>query len=102
MPVPNCSCCSTSAVTSSIDITRSSRWAGPGGWRWRLPGETGPTIVANACDPLVVWSAGTAANVIWVETATVWHADGALCPACGTVLVRVPADGRDTLDVPRL
>ena len=74
------------------------------GRSWRLAleasGETGPVIVANACDPLVVWSAGTAANVIWVETATVWHADGALCPACGTVLVRVPADGRDTWTCP--
>ena len=66
-------------------------------WRVALEaaGESGPTIVANACDPLVVWSAGTAARVIGVETATVWHADGALCPACGTVLSRVPAEGRD-------
>ncbi|PKQ32057.1 MAG: DUF1727 domain-containing protein [Actinobacteria bacterium HGW-Actinobacteria-2] len=71
-------------------------------WRVALEkaGSAGPTIVANACDPLVVWSAGTAARVIWVETDTVWHADGALCPACGELLVRVPADGRDTWDCP--
>jgi lipid II isoglutaminyl synthase (glutamine-hydrolysing) len=71
-------------------------------WRVALDkaGSNGPTIVANACDPLVVWSAGTAARVIWVETDTVWHADGALCPACGELLVRVPAAGRDTWDCP--
>ncbi len=71
-------------------------------WREALAkaGENGPVIVANACDPLVTWSAGTAARVIWVETDTVWHADGALCPACGELLVRVPASGRDRWDCP--
>jgi len=71
-------------------------------WRRALEaaGTLGPTIVANACDPLVVWSANTAAKVIWVETDTVWHADGALCPACGSLLVRVPAEGRDRWDCP--
>ena len=71
-------------------------------WRHALDaaGESGPTIVANASDPLVVWSAGTAARVIWVETATTWSADGALCPACGTVLRRLPADERDHWDCP--
>lgn len=74
------------------------------GRSWRLAleaaGESGPTIIANASDPLVVWSAGTAAKVIWVETATVWNADGALCPACGTVLRRVPVDGRARWECP--
>ncbi len=71
-------------------------------WRVALDaaGPLGPTIVANACDPLVVWSAGTAANVVWVETATVWNADGALCPACGTVLTRAATDGRSRWDCP--
>ena len=71
-------------------------------WREALAkaGDQGPVIVANACDPLVTWSAGTAARVIWVETDTVWHADGALCPACGELLVRVPASGRDRWDCP--
>jgi lipid II isoglutaminyl synthase (glutamine-hydrolysing) len=71
-------------------------------WRKALEaaGRGGPVIIANACDPLVVWSAGTAATVIWVETETVWHADGALCPACGELLVRVPAEGRDHWDCP--
>lgn len=71
-------------------------------WRKALEaaGHDGPVIVANACDPLVVWSAGTAAKVIWVETDTVWHADGALCPACGELLIRVPAESRDRWDCP--
>jgi lipid II isoglutaminyl synthase (glutamine-hydrolysing) len=74
------------------------------GRAWRIAleaaGHDGPVIIANACDPLVVWSAGTAAKVIWVETDTVWHADGALCPACGELLVRVDAAGRDHWDCP--
>lgn len=71
-------------------------------WRVALAaaGHDGPVIIANACDPLVVWSAGTAAKVTWVETDTVWHADGALCPACGELLVRVDATGRDHWDCP--
>ena len=71
-------------------------------WRAALAaaGPVGPTIVANACDPLVVWSAGTAAKVVWVETDTTWSADGALCPACGTVLRRVPIDERARWDCP--
>jgi lipid II isoglutaminyl synthase (glutamine-hydrolysing) len=74
------------------------------GRAWRIAleaaGHDGPVIIANACDPLVVWSAGTAAKVIWVETDTVWHADGALCPACGELLVRVEAAGRDHWNCP--
>ncbi len=74
------------------------------GRSWRLALEAaaadGPTIVANASDPLVVWAAGTAAKVIWVETATTWSGDGALCPACGTLLRRVGAAGRDRWDCP--
>lgn len=65
------------------------------GRSWRLAleraGADGPLIVANADDPLVVWSAGTATNVVWVDTATSWNADSALCPACGAVLTRSEA-----------
>jgi UDP-N-acetylmuramyl tripeptide synthase len=71
-------------------------------WRVALEraGRAGPTIVANACDPLVVWSAGTAARVVWVETATAWNADGALCPACGTILRRSPSAHGQRWDCP--
>lgn len=57
-------------------------------WRAALDraGQDGPTVIANADDPLVVWSAGTAPKVVWVNTATTWTADAALCPACGSVL----------------
>ena len=74
------------------------------GRSWRLAleraGAEGPTIVANASDPLVVWASGTASRVIWVETDTLWTADAALCPACGTVLTRLRSDGRDRWDCP--
>ncbi|MGA4669518.1 MurT ligase domain-containing protein [Propionibacteriaceae bacterium Y1923] len=59
-------------------------------WRRALAkaGDVGPVVVANACDPLVVWSAEPARRVIWVDTADPWTQDATLCPACGTVLVR--------------
>lgn len=71
-------------------------------WRTALEraGNAGPVIVANASDPLVVWSSSTAAQVIWVETDTLWAADAALCPACGAMLTRTSADGRDRWDCP--
>ncbi|MGB7962758.1 MAG: MurT ligase domain-containing protein [Propionicimonas sp.] len=71
-------------------------------WRMALQqaGESGPTIVANASDPLVVWSSSTAARVLWVEVDTLWSADAALCPGCGTVLSRLRSDGRDRWDCP--
>lgn len=71
-------------------------------WRVALEraGTAGPVIVANACDPLVVWASATAARVVWVETDTLWTADAALCPSCGTVLARLRADGRDRWDCP--
>ncbi len=59
-------------------------------WRQALAkaGDAGPVVVANTDDPLVTWAAGTATRVIWVDTATRWNADAALCPACGAVLRR--------------
>ncbi len=58
------------------------------GWRQALEkaGSAGPVVVANADDPLVVWAAETAREVIWVNTATTWNQDAALCPGCGSVL----------------
>ena len=74
------------------------------GRSWRIAlekaGAAGPVIVANASDPLVVWSAGTAAQVIWVETDTQWSADAALCPACGAMLTRTPGPDRERWDCP--
>lgn len=64
------------------------------GWRDALKeaGPAGPVVVANASDPLVVWAAQTAQTVVWVDTATRWTQDAALCPGCGAVLSH--ADGR--------
>ncbi|CAI9407647.1 Lipid II isoglutaminyl synthase (glutamine-hydrolyzing) subunit MurT [Aestuariimicrobium sp. T2.26MG-19.2B] len=62
------------------------------GRSWRIAlqaaGSSGPVVVANACDPLVVWSAQPARRVIWVDTGDVWNEDAALCPECGSLLVR--------------
>ncbi|MGA4508395.1 MurT ligase domain-containing protein [Propionibacteriaceae bacterium G1746] len=64
------------------------------GWRKALAaaGDVGPVVVANACDPLIVWSAQPARRVIWVDTADPWTQDASLCPECGSVLGR--EDGR--------
>ena len=60
------------------------------GKKWRTAlmaaGEAGPTVIANAKDPLVTWSAEVATKVIWVDMSTGWTQDAALCPQCGTIL----------------
>ncbi|MFT3877438.1 MAG: MurT ligase domain-containing protein [Propioniciclava sp.] len=65
-------------------------------WRQALEraGEDGPVVIANSDDPLITWAAQTARKVIWVDTASTWTADAALCPACGDLLRRDnPAEG---------
>lgn len=59
-------------------------------WRQALTaaGASGPTVVANASDPLVAWAAEPVAKVIWVQTNATWTADSMLCPECGTLLAR--------------
>lgn len=59
-------------------------------WRTALEraGDDGPVVIANADDPLVTWAAQTARKVVWVDTASTWTADAALCPACGDLLRR--------------
>ncbi len=63
-------------------------------WRVALEraGEDGPVVVANADEPLIVWAAQTAKQVIWVDTASTWTQDASLCPQCGAVLVRTQPD----------
>ena len=60
------------------------------GWREALikAGGYGPVVVANACDPLIVWSAQVARRVIWIDTGDSWTQDATLCPNCGAVLLR--------------
>ena len=63
-------------------------------WRDALAaaGEDGPVVVANADEPLVVWAAQTARQVVWVDTATTWTQDASLCPQCGALLLRTQPD----------
>jgi UDP-N-acetylmuramyl tripeptide synthase len=73
-------------------------------WRHALnqAGAAGPVVIANAADPLVVWSAETADQVVWVDTALLWSADSALCPACGAVLRRIPTKINIRADNPQI
>jgi lipid II isoglutaminyl synthase (glutamine-hydrolysing) len=59
-------------------------------WRNALAaaGPAGPVVVANADEPLVVWAASAAHQVVWVNTATKWIQDATLCPNCGSTLLR--------------
>jgi lipid II isoglutaminyl synthase (glutamine-hydrolysing) len=64
-------------------------------------GDDGPVVVANADEPLIVWAAQAARQVVWVDTATIWTQDASLCPACGAKLMRSqPADAPYTKDWP--
>jgi len=63
-------------------------------WRQALAeaGPAGPVVVANADEPLIVWAALAAKQVIWVDTATTWTQDSSLCPKCDANLVRTQPD----------
>lgn len=62
-------------------------------WRDGLAG-TAATVVANADDPLVVWAAGLAGDVVWVAAGQAWQEDAWSCPQCGGVLYRPDAHWR--------
>ena len=59
-------------------------------WRSALAsaGQDGPVVVASAEDPLIVWAAQTAREVIWVNTGSTWIQDSSLCPHCDALLTR--------------
>jgi CobQ-like glutamine amidotransferase family enzyme/UDP-N-acetylmuramyl tripeptide synthase len=61
-------------------------------WRPALAGATGTTVVANADDPLVVWGAQGAAQVVWVAAGQLWRQDAVGCPVC-TGRIVFGADG---------
>lgn len=63
-------------------------------WRNALEaaGSDGPVVVANAEEPLIVWAAQTAREVVWVDTASTWQQDASLCPQCGAGLARTQPD----------
>ena len=53
--------------------------------RWRAALESAPSdlvVVANANDPLVVYGAESATNVLWCDVPTTWMADAVSCPKC--------------------
>jgi len=52
-------------------------------WRALLGSTPTRRVIANADDPLIVWSAEVAPEVTWVGTAAHWTNDASGCPACG-------------------
>lgn len=62
-------------------------------WRDALRDIPSTCVVANADDPLVVWAAGAAPNVIWVGTAAHWTSDAGGCPSCGSRIEFVASTG---------
>ncbi len=52
-------------------------------WRALLGSTPTRRVIANADDPLIVWSAEVAPAVTWVGTAAHWTNDASGCPACG-------------------
>ncbi len=58
--------------------------------RWREAFAQAPQVrvIANADDPLIAWSAGSASEVIWVAAGQRWHEDSWCCPDCGSHLRR--------------
>jgi lipid II isoglutaminyl synthase (glutamine-hydrolysing) len=61
-------------------------------WREALAGPGAPVAIANCDDPLVVWAASAAAEVIWVSAGQRWENDAAVCPECGGVISRSAGD----------
>jgi UDP-N-acetylmuramyl tripeptide synthase len=57
-------------------------------WREALNQPHAPVAVANCDDPLVVWAASVASQVIWVSAGQRWVNDAAVCPECGGVIAR--------------
>ena len=69
------------------------------GWRTALAdaAQDGPVVVANADEPLVVWAALAAKQIIWVDTSTTWTQDSSLCPECDGNIIRIQPDPRTGL-----
>src|ERR1700760_2360331 len=61
-------------------------------WREALADAPDCRVVANADDPLVAWSAGSARQVTWVAAGQKWREDSWCCPNCGAHLQRVGDD----------
>jgi lipid II isoglutaminyl synthase (glutamine-hydrolysing) len=57
-------------------------------WRDVFAKTAHAKVVANVDDPLVVFAASAARDVIWVEGGAHWKVDATTCPACGRLLTR--------------
>jgi lipid II isoglutaminyl synthase (glutamine-hydrolysing) len=64
-----------------LDRTNEVRMVA-GRWRAALAAAPRTHVVANADDPLVVWSAGAARDVHWVGAGLRWQLDAVGCPSC--------------------
>ena len=59
--------------------------------RWRVALEASDDdliVVANANDPLVVYGAAGATNIVWCDVPTTWQGDAGSCPVCTHSLSR--------------
>jgi len=70
-------------------------------WRDALTGVAAPTVIANCDDPLVVWAASAAPDIVWVAAGQRWHDDTSVCPECGGVLSRTGTDWSSTCGLRR-
>jgi lipid II isoglutaminyl synthase (glutamine-hydrolysing) len=52
-------------------------------WRQAIATSSGTTVVANADDPAVVFSARESAHTVWVAAGSNWRVDATSCPNCG-------------------
>lgn len=59
-----------------------------GVWRELLGRPGAPAAIANCDDPLVVWAAAAAPEVVWVAAGQRWDSDAAVCPKCGGLITR--------------
>ncbi len=65
-------------------------------WRRTLEKATATAVAANVDDPLVVWAASAAQEVIWVGTGQRWRSDAAACPNCGSRIRWSSPDGESS------
>ena len=65
-------------------------------WRTALAAHPDVHVVANADDPMVVWSAINTEHVVWFSAGQRWHDDSFVCPECGSPIERANGDWRCT------
>ncbi|KUL24910.1 Mur ligase family protein [Actinoplanes awajinensis] len=61
-------------------------------WKTTLASHPDIRVVANADDPLVVWSAAASTQVTWFSAGQRWHDDSFVCPESGHPIERANGD----------